>query len=556
MADATTNALLDESKCLVCYPDSVQLEMQTYIIAHAAGVGMDPIQLAKDAKCFTCLNPLTLVEAKLYLLARIAQIGTDPVDLLEGTECYECIPQGMLTSVETNDLVNDPASPSTDPATIARLSRCFGCLSGQTLLEVQVYLLALLANVTPTTEEIEKVIPPIDRIPPGRIRSVIVRQQGRIRNGGGLVPSGPSCTDVPADLIPTITATYTAGVVSSLDISFPKVCCHPGGYWIYARSTDAQLQQGIIPAGNAGLPYTASGVDVTGIADSVGYYVKQYCADSSLSASSNTVDYQTGQAVADDWAARVVANGGADPSAATKLAAATFWTGMIVQGLSSKVAWLSIYAPDSLIACLTPFIVGPGTDPITNNGPFVSGDLTVNGLAGNGTTKSLNPGISSNTLCPSANLGTMAVVSTTSTDNNPVIGILLNNSKDFNIRTQFATNAYGSFWYGGGGIGQIGGSSGGAAYYMVTRTSKVLCTLYKAKTGFAHASIGTATYDMGTNDERGASGIYVHGGSNTTESPHRLSFALLSGEGWSAAQSSALFTLVQALRTTLGGGTV
>ncbi len=93
-----------------------------------------------------------------------------------------------------------------------------------------------------------------------------------------------------------------------------------------------------------------------------------------------------------DWAARVVTNGGASPSVGTKNALTTFVDGLVTDGLLSKMKAICCLVPDSLTAALTPLIVGGGNDPWTNNG-FVSGDLTVNGLIGNGTSKYLDTGL-------------------------------------------------------------------------------------------------------------------------------------------------------------------
>jgi len=61
--------------------------------------------------------------------------------------------------------------------------------------------------------------------------------------------------------------------------------------------------------------------------------------------------------------------------------------------LESKMISCICLVPDNLIAAITPLYHTAGLDPWTNNGPFVAGDLTVNGLLGNGTTKFLDTGV-------------------------------------------------------------------------------------------------------------------------------------------------------------------
>ena len=103
-----------------------------------------------------------------------------------------------------------------------------------------------------------------------------------------------------------------------------------------------------------------------------------------------SLNVPNGDAAVAAWVARVVANGGATPSASTQTAASTFWNS--VSALQSQVICLNFFAPDNLIACLTPFIKGPGNDPWINHN-FVTGDLSVTGLQGNGSNKYVDTGI-------------------------------------------------------------------------------------------------------------------------------------------------------------------
>jgi hypothetical protein len=80
-----------------------------------------------------------------------------------------------------------------------------------------------------------------------------------------------------------------------------------------------------------------------------------------------------------DWVARVVVNGGAVPSANTQTAVDTFIKGLKTDLIWTKMLALNIFAPDNLTACLTPLIVGTGSDPWVNHG-FIAGNLSVNGL--------------------------------------------------------------------------------------------------------------------------------------------------------------------------------
>jgi hypothetical protein len=83
------------------------------------------------------------------------------------------------------------------------------------------------------------------------------------------------------------------------------------------------------------------------------------------------------------WSARVVANGGTNVSLFTRKAVSTFCYGLDAYNLTSQMIAVNCMVPDSLIALCTPLIVGGGSDPWVNMG-FTTGNVTVNGLLGNG----------------------------------------------------------------------------------------------------------------------------------------------------------------------------
>lgn len=78
-------------------------------------------------------------------------------------------------------------------------------------------------------------------------------------------------------------------------------------------------------------------------------------------------------ALALDWAARVVANGGADPSAATKQAVSDFCAALRSANILSKMLAVCCLTPGGLVEALTPLIktsggAAYGTELVTNGG--------------------------------------------------------------------------------------------------------------------------------------------------------------------------------------------
>jgi hypothetical protein len=121
-----------------------------------------------------------------------------------------------------------------------------------------------------------------------------------------------------------------------------------------------------------------------------------------------------GIADADDWASRVVANGGS-VSSSTMDAVYRFCMQLSAAGLRDRFFRMGIFAGTGLNAALVPLYRGPslsgtqyGNATDTNVGPFVSGDYAENaGLTGTGGGKYLNTGLSPSAL-PSVATGHMA----------------------------------------------------------------------------------------------------------------------------------------------------
>jgi hypothetical protein len=119
-----------------------------------------------------------------------------------------------------------------------------------------------------------------------------------------------------------------------------------------------------------------------------------------------------GIADADDWASRVVANGGS-VSTSTMDAVYRLCMQLSAAGLRDRFFRLNLFCGTGLNAALVPLYRGPsisgtqyGNATDTNNGPFVSGDYTETGssggLLGNGSSKYLTIGFRMDSL-PSIN---------------------------------------------------------------------------------------------------------------------------------------------------------
>lgn len=248
-----------------------------------------------------------------------------------------------------------------------------------------------------------------------------------------------------------------------------------------------------------------------------------------------------------DWRARVITAGGAAPSANTLSAAKTFLRSLLSAGILSKMLDVNIFAPDSLTACLVPLVKRYGSSTWGNVGPFVSGDLTVNGLESNGSTKWLNTGFVPSTAYAGSNqydAGLTAYLY----------------SGDLMIGDQAGPGA--AWWHSENGSccwhqNELNLHwTGTPGYYSVNRTASNSMKQYYAKSSSAHAQVGTTvTTDNG---DPLPYAVYV-GASNDSnlavqnKVTGRYSFVAFH-KGLDATQSSAFYNAIQALRVALGGG--
>lgn len=290
MASTYINGLLQDAKCFRCLSEQTHFEVQTYLLAFIQGGSLDPGTLANQARALAALNWQSLTEVKVYLLATLAGFDTNPNNLLIGAKCYPCIPEGMFIEIQTYLLSQDPAGPGiTDTNALAQAAKSFQSLSLYDLLQIQVMILAnianlaidanaliqaakcmkcfpypfLLASTIATLDFLEPVptdsgrtgttppdppAPPPGNPPPGR--------------GGGV----PVCTDTLADLTPVLTPTYVAGSLTTVSVLIPRTCCKRGT--VDFKGSNSVDMSGAVTVTTHNLPnrtgnYTLSGTDLS-----------------------------------------------------------------------------------------------------------------------------------------------------------------------------------------------------------------------------------------------------------------------------------------------------
>jgi hypothetical protein len=270
-----------------------------------------------------------------------------------------------------------------------------------------------------------------------------------------------------------------------------------------------------------------------------------------------------------DWAHRVIVNGGGSLTAQTMAAMNTFDLSIMDNGIMALIAALNVFAPDSLIAALTPFVKGVGVDPWTNHN-FVAGDLSVNGLRATG-----NLG-SGGTFATAKWLGTgfvPSVAGISATSAGYAIYEYSTNTASFAVEIGTASsNATNDDWffcaaYNGAGFAIVSDNMGagtgrlskttfyGPGFYSAQRTSAASHQIYFANSTTSFASIAGNTSAAGAAPAGPSVSIFAENRNGTVDQwgDARLSFVAIT-TGLTSAQTQSLYNLVQALRQALGGG--
>lgn len=246
------NLLLQSSRCMRCLPPQILAAVQTYLIVDAVGLTTDPTELIDLSKCFKCLPRQTLVEVKAYLLAVIAGFDTDPNALLARSRCYDCIPGGLIAEVQTWMFSLDPSGPGTsDPNTLAGLARQLQDLSPDTLLEIQVYALAVSAGASTDPNALALAAKCMKCIPEPAVATVtteiinfIEDATGDTGGGGGLPPvtppEPPLCDENVAPVISNLVygtnAVGEENVLLTFDAGTLCVCHGGNAEWVFYGS--------------------------------------------------------------------------------------------------------------------------------------------------------------------------------------------------------------------------------------------------------------------------------------------------------------------------------
>jgi hypothetical protein len=268
------------------------------------------------------------------------------------------------------------------------------------------------------------------------------------------------------------------------------------------------------------------------------------------------------------WSAQVVTNGGAAPSASSVSAVSDFFYGLdadsiTYSGGSPDLVFYNAFAPDSLIAAMTPQVNASVTQWTNRN--FVLADLTVNGLKGNGTTKSIGTPYIPGNFWSNTSAGMSVYSSTAVAENSYELGVGGNNlNSQFGINVNWSNATCSSECWRFDSPNTVVAnlpSSPLAGWCSFNRTASNAMAMYFANTANAHAQVGT-TQTGAQNGAAALGGVFTvevfainSVGTISNWTTRRLS--VVSGHiGFTITRDKLLYDRSVALRNSFGGGVV
>lgn len=630
MATCTPQALPRDSTCFHCIPPDAKRVLKLYLL-NALSNSQTALQLSQAAAQYRPIDNKLALAAKVYLLSVISGVSPTAATLEASAKCYQCIPPSARLDVETYltavsaAISLDPATltrligpykslyPIRDQVeiyllnfmaggkTIAQImtgAKCLTCLGTPRLEEIYIQLLCggLMPNLIPVgsvysggatpefdltvltntsyliiwgTNDVSMVLCGVTYPNTGAGTTTVIANTGACSVMQFFGFFGGTTVTVRVQKIPTPIPAPTgftwvvSGANAIASWNAPPAGVFSTELWTSTDNITFSLAATVVtPGTSATVAGPSAGQTIYAKIRFTSKVFPGYSAFTAVLSVSGVVF----DPVVTDWSNRVQANGGAVPSNNTLLALNTFVGTLKGAGVWTKIATCNFYAPDSLIAAITPLVVGIGVDPWTNHN-FVAGDLTVNGLIGDGSTKYLETGYNPNaggSILTTTSNGIVAYIFTDNTNGvqssmgayGPGAGPLFGLLTHYNVnQTLFA-----DWSYNGGASDSLTWASPVPAtgYFSGQRTAINAASVYFANSTNAHAALVSTAIVMGTSivghpvlafaDDQSVSALPPNDFSRKRESFHALT------SGLSSADDSVLFSAVQALRTSLGGG--
>jgi hypothetical protein len=455
-------------------------------------------------------------------------MACDPVSLQNAARCFTCVPDGLKPALNLS-LLAKILGDTRDANTLESAASQFALLRGIGMqLAAKAYLLAVI-NGGSTDPKV--------------LATQVAQYVGYVRDSDGqsnvesylwALIAGGSTT--PSDLIPAA-------------IPYDRLRYDTWKVELYLLATKAGITSPQAVVTGASCFFSCLG---GGLVRDVIIYLLCTIQNSGFFGST------FGLVTANAWAARVVTNGGAMPSAASIAAAASFVDTLNNSGVWSKLLDVNMFAPDSLTAALTPLLITDGLTFWQNLGGFLTTDLDVNGLQGSGT-KYLNTGINLNPKYvgnpPPVFIGVSLYIFSGNDGSWCEWSWIQNN---YSLYTGFTGTCFFDNFGTAAGRTSVANATW-KGFISGSRTSFATSAIYKASSSVPFSQVALNNADN-TNQNITNSVIFCFANNNgvgvpSQQSQRKMSFAA-HHLGLSQADTQTLYNAVQALRVAFGGGFV
>lgn len=373
------------------------------------------------------------------------------------------------------------------------------------------------------------------------------------------IPSPPAPTGVYSAIAPPAAPTIQPATLVGGGIATGNWLASAGATGYFLDVSTSNVFASFVPGYNNLSVGNVTSFLIQGLSGLTQYFYRVRAFNGATSANSGTANFTTATDIVGDWATRATNNGGT-PTANTKLALNKFYANLIDKSLDTKMIAVCCLVPDDLPCALTPLIKVRGYDPWVNHN-FVAGDLTVNGLVGNGTTKFLDTGVFTDDTGPGTgdnSLGLSVYNVTTSNRQQFAMG-----AGDAGTNTCYLAPDYQfvSYWANlNNGASQISAANANwTGFCSGNRISSTSTAIYIASSGHAFSTLVSSITPRGGTFVGLHTNFYAfaHHGDTLTQGPSSDRYSFFAEHiGLTIGQCQNLYNAVQALRIDLGGGFV
>lgn len=280
-----------------------------------------------------------------------------------------------------------------------------------------------------------------------------------------------------------------------------------------------------------------------------------------LSASYSLPGIQTNKSAGTDnanrWNTKVQSNGGGAVSGTILTAFGTALDSLISGGVYNRVLQLNPISSD-LTAVLTPWSRLGNVLTVWVNHNFVAGDLTINGITGNGTTKYIDTVINPFTAISSANSGGIAIYGKTVAASAAGVhfGCFAPANSGFYCKLDQTGNTNGIIADNGNPTNVAFPGNG---FFSFQRVSSTDLRAYWGNSTNPHAQIGATVVAANATAMPNQNAAFMALNNNATIAnwvTDTISFIIVFNGGLSSSDDSTVFSAVQTFLTSKGGGFV